>query len=374
VNIFGYLRGEFGLGESARAYARALLSAGYPTELNALSLSIPHPLGDSSLDSHIRNKAPHPVNLIFVNPDYLLQAMAEIGESRLKGRYTIACWFWELERVPTSWLSAVDAVDEIMVASSFVENAFRGVTDKPILRVPPPICGGVDSGIGRPEFGLPQSSFIFLVTFDFHSSIHRKNPLAAIAAFGRAFPPREAGVCLVIKCSNGHLYPRDLAHLLFAASADPRIIVRDQVLEAVHLRALQRCADAYVSLHRAEGFGLGMAESMWMGKPVIATGWSGNTDFMTRENSCLVDFDLVPVKQGEYPESEDARWAQPDVEQAAGFMRRLVDEPLFASQLGSRAAADVRVNLSGPALLGELLSRLDALSNRVESCSAGGVE
>jgi hypothetical protein len=366
VNIFGYLRGQFGIGESARMYARALIAAGYPVALNDIDIDLPHGFRDSSLDGDIGIGAPYETNLIFVNPDYLSQALASIGEIKLKGRYTIACWFWELEQVPDDWRWAFDVVDEIMVASTFVAEAFRQVTQKPILRVPLPVTVADDSGVSRRDFGLPSDKFIFLTTFDFHSSIHRKNPFAVIEAFREAFPCARTDVCLLIKSTNGYQYPDNLQKLLSLAMEDSRILVRDQVLDHAHVQALQRCSDAYISLHRAEGFGLGLAECMAMGKPVIGTGWSGNLDFMSLGNSCLVNYALVPVQAGEYPHAQGARWANADIGHAAAFMRRVVDDRDFAVDLGQKGAADIRQNLSPASAARALVSRLNEIASHTE--------
>ncbi len=354
VNIFGYLRGQFGLGESARMYARSLLEAGYPVALVDIDLDLPHGLDDPSLEAHIGLTAPYAINLIFVNPDYLQRALDEIGNQRLEGRYTIGCWFWELESIPDEWLWALDAVDEILVASTFVEAAIKRVTDKPVTLVPLPIFDVADAGVRRSEFGLPANKYLFLTTFDFHSSIHRKNPYAVVEAFQEAFPADRDDVCLLVKSSNGYQHPERLHQLLSCGVDDPRILVRDQVLGRAHLQALQRCTDAYISLHRAEGFGLGLAECMALGKPVIGTAWSGNTDYMSSENSCLVEYTLVNVLPGEYPHNQGALWAQPDISHAAVFMRELVDDAGFSKELGERACSDVRRELS-PALVADKL-------------------
>lgn len=346
VNIQGYLRGEFGLAESARMYSRALIESGYKVALNDIDLQLPHSLSDRSLEPWIVDEAPHPNSIIFVNPDYLASALEKVGQGRLQGRRRIACWFWELETVPEQWLPAIDAVDEIMVASAFVEAAFRRVTDKPIVRIPLPLYRVPDSGLQREDFGIDSEKFVFLCTFDFQSSIERKNPFATIEAFRLAFPAWREDVCLLIKSSNGHRAVEQLRRLLNATSGDPRIVVRDDVIARAHVQALQRCCDAYVSLHRAEGFGLGMAEAMALGKPVIATGWSGNVDFMGVGNSILVDYRLIPVQPGEYPHSEGARWADPDIKAAAAAMRRLVDEPGLAKKLGDLASESVKQQLS----------------------------
>lgn len=346
VNVFGHLHGEFGLGESARMYAGALIGAGVPVTLNDLAHDVPHAFGDTSLDVATRQGAPYAVNLLFANPDYMQRAIEFVGPAAWEGRTTIGCWFWELETIPGEWQEAIDAVDGIMVASAFTEEAFRRATDKPVFRVKLPLPALDASDASRRDFDLPEDAFVFLVSFDFNSSIYRKNPIAAIDAFRSAFPSSREDVRLMVKSSNGHRYPEHMSQLLAAASQDPRILVRDQVLPIAHMHALQKCADAYVSLHRAEGFGLGLAESMAMGKPVIATAWSGNMDFMDADNSCLVDYRLVPVGEGEYPHAAGTRWADPDTQQAAAWMRRLVDTPGLAAGLGRKAADHIRSDLS----------------------------
>lgn len=358
VNIFAYFRGQFGLGESARLYTRALIDAGYPVALQDIAIDVPHGFGERSLERHIGLAAPHRINLLFVNPDYLAEALAGIEKARTEGQYVIACWFWELERIPEQWLWALDKVDEIMVASTFIERAFRSVTDKPILRVPIPLMDAVDSGLSREHFDLPSNGFLFLNTFDFNSWIARKNPLAVIEAFQKAFPKHRKDVFLLIKSSNGHRYPEGFHRLLAAASADRRILIRDGIIDRRHMRALYRCSDSYVSLHRAEGFGLGMAEAMALGKPVVATGWSGNLEFMTTENSCLVDYRLVPVERDEYLHGDGAQWAQADVGHAAELMSRIADEPDFARKIGGRAAADVGCMLSPASVAEKIMTRL----------------
>lgn len=300
ANVYGYAHGQFGLAESARLYVRALLGEGYPITLQDVGLNVAHSMGDRSMDAHLGGEANYGINLIFVNPDFMDAAIAKIGREKFAGRHTIACWFWELDSFPVDWLPALEEVDEILVSSRFVGDLVAKVTDKPILLAPLPLSSMPDSGLQRLDFGLREDAFVFLATFDYNSSLARKNPIAVINAFQRAFPEGESGVQLLVKSINGNRYPEALSGVLRAAASDSRIIVRDEVIERNHLQALQRCVDAYVSLHRSEGFGLGMAECMRMGKPVIATGWSGNMEYMTPENACLVDFTMVEVGAGEY--------------------------------------------------------------------------
>lgn len=361
ANVFAYLRGQFGLAECARMYSRALLGARYPTALVDVDINLPHGWNDRSLDAHIGNDAPHRVHLVFINPDFLEAALEQIGKARLAGGYIIACWFWELENIPASWLPALEHVDEILVSSRYVGEAFASATDKPILCVPLPLSEVGDSGLQRSDFGIPEDVFVFLTSFDFNSYVHRKNPFAAIRAFQQAFPLDRSDVQLLIKTSNGYRRPDRLQLLLDAVAGDPRIVVRDQVLDRADVQALQRCADVYVSLHHAEGFGLGLAECMAQGKPVMGTAWSGNMEFMDADNSALVAYTLVPVNDGEYAHHEGQRWAAADVADAARWMRRLVDEPGLAQALGERARRSILQTLSPERAARALIARIEQI-------------
>jgi glycosyltransferase involved in cell wall biosynthesis len=361
VNLFAYFRGQFGLAEAARLYATALAREGYPVSLIDIDLDLPHGFDDQRMSAALTLQAPFPVSIFFVNPDYFSTALDRIGRAQLEGKHLIACWFWELERVPDEWLPALDLVDEIMVASTFVEQAFRLVTDKPVIKVPLPLMDDSDSGVDRQAFGISDQDFVYLASFDFHSWAQRKNPSSTIEAFRKAFPDAAAPVKLVLKTSNGERHPEAFADLLRMAASDRRIMVRDGVVDHAHVRSLQRCCDAYVSLHRAEGFGLGLAECMHQGKPVIATGWSGNMDFMTPHNSIPVRYRMVDVPPGAYLHGVGQRWADADVDEAAAAMRRLFDDRDFAAELGRRASDDVRRLLSPRRAAAIMIERLDAI-------------
>lgn len=367
VNIYGFLSGEFGLAESARQYTRALVAHGVPVALHDLDIPIPHGRNDQEFAAWYADEAPFPVSLLFVNPDCSDAALEVIGEQALQGKYLMACCFWELSEIPKSWMSALDRFDELIVASAFNESAFKAVCRKPVLRVPVPITQLPGTGLSRRDFGLTDAPFLFLCTFDFNSSMDRKNPLAVIESFSRAFARRRDQVGLLIKTANGFRYPDALRRLVKAAATDSRIVVRDDIIGRSELHALQACCDAYVSLHRSEGFGLGMAEAMLLGKPVIATGWSGNLEFMDAGNSCLVNYRLVTVEPGQYGDAVGQHWAEPDVVHAAEWMRRLVSDRKLASILGAQAAADIARRLSPAASAVTLAERLDELAARAAS-------
>jgi glycosyltransferase involved in cell wall biosynthesis len=371
VNLIGYLYGQFGLGQAARMYARALLAEGYPVAPTDAGIAISHACGDQSLAAVMGQGTPFATNLVFVNPDLFGKLAPRLGE----GTYTIGFWFWELDMVPQQWQAALDLVDEVWVSTRFVEEAFMRATNKPVVRIPYPILPQQGAEISRASFGLDPDAFIFLCSFDFNSSIHRKNPWAVVDAFKRAFVGTAENVQLVLKCSNGFRHPELLRGLLAHVAEDARILVRDQVLDDEQLHALQDAADAYVSLHRAEGLGLGMAESMARGKPVIATAWSGNLDFMNDGNSCLVPYEMVPITPGQYPYVTEGTWAEADVGAAAAWMRRLVAEPALARRIGAQAQSDVLSNMSPQAAAQAMRARLQSLeaqaSMKLNPTSAG---
>lgn len=354
VNVIGFLSGSLGLGGSARAYVQALESGGCPLALNDVVIGSDGRVSFGSVPVRL----PHKINLLFVNPDVLPDLLASTDVDLYTGRHTIACWFWELESVPAAWQQALHDVDEIMAASTFIRDAFVRAPAKSVTLAPLPLPARRDSGIGRREFGIPERAFVFLASFDFNSHVHRKNPAAVVEAFRRAFPRCRENVVLFIKTSQGDRHLDALGELLALASGDPRILVRDGIIDEGHLQALERCADAYVSLHRAEGFGLALAECMALGKPVVATAWSGNLQFMHEDNSCLVGYRLVPIPDGHYPHAAGLRWAEPDIDEAAAHMRRLVEEPAFAEAIGRRAEADIAEALSPQRTAALIVARL----------------
>jgi len=243
-----------------------------------------------------------------------------------------------------------------------VGDVVRRVTDKPVIKIPHAITVKLARSYQRGEFSLPENTFLFLFNFDFSSFVSRKNPWGAIEAFRRAFSSGEQDVGLVIKCYDGHRHPETMARLERLADEDPRILIVDRHLSREQMYGLQSLCDAYVSLHRAEGLGLGMAECMALGKPVIGTAYSGNLEFMNRENSCLVDYSLIPVKPGDYIYYEGGwMWADPDLDDAARYMRKLVNDPEYRQRIASRAAADIAAHYSQEVMGRAISKRLSVL-------------
>jgi glycosyltransferase involved in cell wall biosynthesis len=231
----------------------------------------------------------------------------------------------------------------------------RRSTAKPVVKIPPPIEIKLSRPYRRAEFGLPDGRFLFLFSFDFNSFSMRKNPQGTVTAFKRAFGASRRDVGLVIKSINGGNLPAKLRALQDFVDGDDRIVIVDDFLSRDQVSGLESVVDAFVSLHRAEGLGLGLAESMYLGKPVVGTAYSGNLEFMNSENSCLVPYELVPVRKGEYLYDDVRfRWAEPDLEQAAYYMRRLADDAEFRNRIAQRGQRSIRARFT-PAVTARLM-------------------
>lgn len=342
VNMLGYARGEFGVAENVRSYARALEQAGHPFLIFNFDVGTASRQQDRSMERHFSDTLSYADNVFFINADQMQIARDVLGREAFAGHHNIGFWVWELAKFPRDWHGAFDLVDEVWAPTEFVREAIAASTSKPVLRMPKAIEFEAPTGMDRAYFGLPKDEFLFLFSYDFNGFIARKNPEAVIAAFRQAFADGITGVRLLVKSVNGSRFPDKLEALQRSVTDDARIEVREGFLSREEMSGLQNSVDCYVSLHRAEGFGLGMAECMYLGKPVIATAYSGNLDFMGSDNSLLVDFNMIPLRAGDYPCWEGQHWADPDVMHAARLMRQVFDDREFARRIGTTAAASIR--------------------------------
>ena len=356
VNVVGYFRSELGTGEAARQVVSALDAAGVPL-LPLHGRTIP-PNRQGHAFAHLdAADARFPVNLICMNADMLGGFAEQAGRAFFRDRYSIGLWFWEVERLPSRWTAAFRHLDEVWLPTAHVAQAVAPVSPVPAIQVRVPVELPPVPERTRAQLGLPEG-FVFLYSFDYHSVFERKNPLGAIEAFARAFGPGE-GPQLVIKCINAESDVANHERVLIVAAERPDVHVREGYVSPEDKNALAASADCYLSLHRSEGFGLTMAEAMYMGRPVIATAYSGNLDFMTRENSYLVDYRLVRIGEQAPPYPADAQWADPDLDHAARLMRSVFEHPEQAAARGARAAADLRRTHSAAAPGAVMAERLD---------------
>ncbi|PVG83957.1 hypothetical protein DDE18_06670 [Nocardioides gansuensis] len=337
VEVTGFLRAELGLGGSARLAAEGLREAGVPVSTTTYTRTSSRQ-GTPWRDWKPAEGERHDTLLICTNADMTPTLLADAGDEYLRGRYRIALWFWELDDFPDQFRPALDMVDEIWASSDFNRQVLSAATDKPVVTIPHPVHAPARPTRMLAEFA--DDVYTFLFVFDFFSVLERKNPLALVEAFARAFPtPGEAR--LVIKSINAAMRPVERERLAYVVADRPDIVLIERYLSREELDALMWRADCYVSLHRSEGFGQTIAEMMAIGRPAIATAYSGNLDFMTPENSRLVDYTLVPVPPGCDPYPETSSWAEPDIDQAARAMRELKDDPELGRQLGERAASTI---------------------------------
>ena len=333
VIVGGALSTASGLGESARLCLDALRALGWDAgHLDVGGMFLRSDL-DGALPGRQAAAGEAGTLILHINGPHLPYVMLRLGRRFLAGRRIIGYWAWELPRMGPDWRTGLGRVHEIWVPSRFTAESLPPDTRVPVRIVPHPVAAEPARPL-RERFGVEPSIFTVLSAFDMGSSYTRKNPKAAIAAFRRAFGD-DPGCRLLLKI--GHAadagWAMDDLGRTIAGMTNVRLI--EETLTRAEMTGLIAGADAVLSLHRAEGFGLLMAEAMLQGVPTIATGWSGNLEFMTEADSALIGYRLVPAEdpQGTYAQS-GALWAEPDIDQAAAWLTRLRDDAGLRQALG----------------------------------------
>jgi glycosyltransferase involved in cell wall biosynthesis len=373
VVLAGYPFVPIGVGEHLRASIRSCRAAGLSCQLldvyDRRSYShelIADPERESDIGQQLVDRPGDGINIFHINGGEVETVLAKIGASALDHGYNIIVPVWELSRYPESWARQLEKFDEIWAASRFVQDCIGSAVSTPICYMGQPAEPHPVSFLSRRYFHLPEGKYLFLFFFDIASFVQRKNPYATLAAFRRLLELRPlAKVNFVIKINNANYSgggSEEYAKLkAFLAPFQERVHLIDRVLTDNEIQNLIRCCDSFLSLHRSEGFGRGMAEAMYFGKPVIATGYSGNQDFMTPETTLIVDYRLVPVAPDAYPFGEGQVWASADVEQAAWHMARLIDDPGWGRSLGRRASQHIRRHFSYLAVGLRYRARIEAI-------------
>ena len=338
IDVLGFFTAEHGVGEAARVLSSTLQAAGTPVSTIDYTDTQSRREHLFQCDNVSRNK----VLMTAINADHLNEARRRLGREFFTDRYVIGQWFWELEEAPSWFGPAFAHVDELWAPTRFIETMLRkhAPSRVQVKYVPlPVVTPKVDALITRARFGL-DDRFMFLFAFDFMSVMKRKNPLGLIEAFCSAFAEGE-GPMLVIKAINGdkRLVERNLLRDAVRKRSD--IVLIDEYFTKVETSTLTSLADCYVSLHRSEGLGLTMSEAMTLGRPVIATGYSGNLDFLSDANSFIVPGLRVKVGDGAEGYSPEAMWMEPNVSEAAKYMRYVYENQTEAAQKGLRGQADI---------------------------------
>lgn len=360
INIAGFLTADLGIGESARCMVRAADAAGLPAALVNLKLHCKNPLGDQTYAARLQPDNPHAINVIHLDPPAARDLDHHHGQGFRAGKYNIAYWAWELPEFPDSWVPACAYFNEIWCPSDFVRESIAAKVPLPVLTMPHAIAITPPTGDARARFALPAGKFLFLVLYDLNSYTERKNPRAAIEAFRRSGLAGDHAA-LVIKVHNVRGNEADLQQLQAAVRDLPGTIFIAETLSRADLYALQAACDCYVSLHRSEGFGLAVAEAMFLGKPVISTNWSATAEFVTRDNGCPIHHQLVTLDRNHGPYGKGQQWADPDIDQAAAAMRRLHADPALAARLGAAARQTIAEKFSPAAIGARYRRRLESI-------------
>ncbi|MEO8028805.1 MAG: glycosyltransferase, partial [Bryobacteraceae bacterium] len=360
VNLVGYFHAKTGIGQTVRGAREALAATGIPMSLRCADDTGIDCLHESPVGPMSR-EFPYRTNLIYVNADQAILVRRRLGDAFYRNRRNVGFWTWELDEFPEEWQSAFAPYQEIWTSSTFCQKAICRLATVPVHCVPYAVAPVVPEGMGRSHFGLPEEKFLFLFAFDVLSVPERKNPLAAVRAFEKAFGG-DARFQLVLKVNHADRAPAFIAELK-RACAPGAVRILDASLSREEMYGLIGCSDCIVSLHRSEGFGLLMAEGMYLGKPAIATKYSGNLDFMTADNSLLVDYKLIPVGLGCAPYDPVSVWADADVDQAAAYMKQVAESADLRSRLSIAGAEFVKANLSPEAVGRTIRMRLEELRN-----------
>jgi len=362
VTCIGHPAAESGVGEALRATARALAAASVPFTLLGLDQYTTARLEDRSMAKHKSPRLCARVNLLcdrLIGADVTVHAL---GSEAFAGRTNILRPFWELAKVPPRFCKSLSRFQEIWAPSEFIRAAFADAVNVPVLRVPVPVELGEVAPVKRASYGLPSNATLFLFAFDPSSFFWRKNPIAVVEAFHQAFGHRgDADVGLVIKTLDAGPHAGALKPLKAMIGDDERIHLIEATLSRAEMNGLLATTDTFVSLHRSEGFGFCLAEAMLLGKSVIGTDYSGNTDFLNADTGYPVPYELVPVGAGEHPDHEGQVWAEPDVGVAARNMAAIVADPAGAEARALVGQAFIKTHHSLAAVGGLMRDRLATL-------------
>jgi glycosyltransferase involved in cell wall biosynthesis len=350
IAIAGEMSRASGLGEGARLMAATARELQIPV----WTIDLPPPIDRNNEVAVAPSAFPPPrVPLVLhVNAPTLPLALLRLPGSVTRDRVIVGYWAWEMPEIPPEWRPALACVSQVWVPSRFTAAALEPLLPGRVKVVPPALglIPPIPSNASRADFGLPEDAVVVLVSFNLASSLARKNPFAAIAAFRGAFGDRPDRI-LVLKVGHPEHAPADFDRLRQMAQA-PNIRIETRVLQPEDRHALTARADIVLSLHRGEGFGLVMAEAMLLGKAVVATAWSGNTDFMNNTNAALVPYRLAPARDDRAVYR--GLWAEPDVAEAAMILRALADDPARRRTMGACAQAGLMASLKGQHLAAAL--------------------
>lgn len=356
-NLIGYASANVGLGVTLRNLAKTILDRGYPLAVLDVDLGQGRTGHDLSLAPYFVTTAkdlPYGINISTLSVTSLPNLIFDHPQLFTKETLNVGYFWWELSTLPDEWIKSLAIFDVLLAGSDFLYASYSQAVEDVFhvrivhgLNLPPGIKAD------RTRFNIESDAFVFICILEPTSDPVRKNPFSAIAAFQKAFSANEK-VRLIIKINNTAAFAtedKNLWHLRIIAESDPRIKLFTESLTYVDTLSLYASCDVYVGLHRAEGLGLGLMEAMSIGKPVIATAWSGNMSFMDHTNACLVRYKLIPVEGSlsVYKSNflgRTASWAHPNIDDAAGWMKKLSTSRGMCQQIGGAAKIAIGQHLN----------------------------
>ena len=343
INLIAGIRANTGLGESSRIVARHLMAANIPFTIIEWYASNSQISDSIEFVENISNEFQYSINVIHINAHEFGIALKQIGVHCLDYRYNIAFWSWELADFPKEWHGNFQVLNEIWTPSCFTSNSIKKVTDKPVYTIPHTISVSNNVLFSRKHFSLPEDQFLFLILYNSGSLEERKNPMAAIQAYKKTFLNSD-NIGLVIKV--GDCTKEEKNKLMHETKDIKNIYYIFDSLTKHEVNSLVSCIDVYLSLHRAEGFGLVLAEAMSFGKPVIATNWSANIEFMDKNSACMISYQLVPINIEVGGFKKEYQWAEANLEEASFFMKKLYFNKQYYNYISKNAKQKIKQTLN----------------------------
>ena len=318
VNIIGPVFGEFGIGEDVRSLAKALLHLNIDINIIEYPKKGNFAKARYSLEEYCSNDFKHQINIFCIPIFEIFRFISEHGFSGFDNKFNIGYSPWELETWPSQFKFMTSYLDEVWASSSHTFNAYSKSLDTPVYHIPLVVEPFEQDDFTQLKYNskIDQSKFNFLYVFDSNSTYARKNPHDVVKAFKKAFL-KNSEASLVLKTMN---YQFDDAQLNIDLKDASNITLINECLSRGELFALYKACDAYVSLHKAEGFGRTIAEAMLLQKPVIVSNYSGNTDFCTSNTAFLVEGKLQEIDAYAYHFWYQNKWFSSELDSAASQM------------------------------------------------------
>lgn len=361
LNIVGYTEASSGLGEAVRLNIQAAEKHNIP--LNIINYEkVKHKI---SYEYNFK----YAVNLVQISLNDLDRFFSVIEPDFFIDRYSILFLIWESEYIPPNLEKNVNLFNEIWTASTYCKELFQKVYSGPIITVPHPVEVNLKPIQNQqPLAFFDKNKFSFLFIFSYHSSIERKNPLFLMEAFSKAFDGND-DVELVIKTTGAEKFRQSERNLNQFASVKNNIKVINTDMDKNSVNHLINESDCYVSMHHSEGFGLTLAEAMCLGKPTVATNYSGNTEFMNENNSFLVDYELGFIVKTDINFSSKTIWANPLIHDAINKLKEVYENKTLRNQKATNAKVYFKEKLSFDSVGLIMKNRLTYIYNNLDDLS-----